>query len=250
MWDQSTDFVVLDTWYTFRHHACAGGLNFTRDAPSDSFGDLVRFLSADRVGNPAGFRFHHGLANLMGDLANTFFGHHATNLIRDLLHMRLADRATGPYGNFLDDLFRDHPANLVRNFCDHGFRNHPTDRDRTGLANDLRLVGGTGDLSLNNVRTPDPLTSVESGHLGHADLRTAIGADDHSRTARTRIINLFLCPLTTVLSFRPIGCDRSHDGVTTLLIDHFCLLSHDRLATFSFERFCDRTLNTATDFAC
>ena len=216
MWDQSTDFIVLDAWYTFRHHACTGRLDFTGDAPSDSLGHRVRFLPADRVGNSAGFCFHYGLTDLMRDLANTFFGHHTTNLIRNPLNMGLADRATGPYRNILDHLFRDHPANLVRNFCDHGFRNHPTNRDWTGLANDLRLIRGTRDLSLNNVRTPFPLTGVESGHLDHANLRTSTGADDHSRTGRAGVIDLFLSPLTTVLSFRSIGCDWSHDSVTTL----------------------------------
>ena len=185
----------------------------------------------------------------MWHLANTFFGDHAADLIRNLLHVLFTDDTTGFDRDLFDDLLRHHPADRVRHLRHDGFWNHLTDGNRAGLTHHLRLVRGAGDLSFDDVWAPDSFTSVESRHLNHADLWAPVRTRNHLWTAATGIVNLLLSPLATILFFRAVGCDRSHDRVATFLVDHFRLLTHDGLSTFSLQRFGDWSLNTTANFA-
>ena len=63
------------------------------------------------------------------------------------------------------------------------------------------------------------------------------------------MIDLLLCVLATILFFRAIRRDRSHDRVTAFLINHFCLLTHDGLSTFPFESLSDGALDASPYFA-
>ena len=185
----------------------------------------------------------------MRNAANAFFGDHAADLIGNLLNVRLADSSAGFDRNLLDDLFRNHATDGVRNLRHDRFGNHTANGDWTRLTHHLRLISRAGNLSFDDVRTPDSAARVKSGHLSHADLRATARSGHQSWTARTGMEDLLLRPLAAVLSHNSISRDRPHDRVAAFLIDDFGLLSHDRLPTFSFERFGDRSLNATTNFA-
>ena len=215
---------------------------------SHAFRHGERFLTANRVWNPAGFRFHDRLAGLMWHSASALFRDHAADLVRNLLHMRFADGSAGSYGNMFDQFLRHHATNLVRNLCHNGLGDHATDRDRHRLATDLWLIGRTGNLATNDVRTPDATSRTEAGHLRHANLRATAWAGNQSRAARAGMIDLLLTPVTAVLLDSAIGCDGLHHSVAAFLVDDFSLLSHDNLTTFTLQRLGHRTLNTTAYF--
>lgn len=184
----------------------------------------------------------------MGNLTNAFFGNHSANLVGNFSYLGFAHGTADLNRNLLNDFFRNHATDCVWHPRDDRLGNHAANRHRTDLTNNLWLVGRAGNLAFNDVRAPDSLAGIETWHACHAQLRTA-RATDELRTAGPRMIDLLRNPLTTVLSFRAICRNGTHDGVTSFLIDHFSLLSHDRLTTFTLERFGDGSLNAASDFA-
>ena len=247
LWNKLADFVRFDARNTLGDHASACFLHFARHAAGNPLRHRDGFLTADRIRNAAGARFHDRLAGLNRNTATALFGNHLADLIRHLLNVRFTHGSASANGNLLDDFFCHHLANGVRNLGDNRLRNHATDRHGDRLTNHLWLVRRAGNLLLDNVRAPDVTRRAESLCWNHGERGTA-RTWTKSRTAQSGMVDLLSRPLATVLTNGATGCDRLHHGVAAFLLNDVGLLTHHALTNFAFASLSDRPLNATTNF--
>jgi len=245
--NELADFVRFHAWNALRHHPGALDLFFARNTASDSLGHHERFLTADRVRNAAGLGFGDSTAGLDRNSTGALFRYHLADLVRDPLSHLFADHTAGLDRNLFHDGFIHDPADLNWNLGDDGFGNLTADRHWYDLLADNWLIGRAGDLSANNIRTPDGSQRVETARY-HGQSRVSAFISHASGEAEAGVPGSLQRPLATIFLNGAIGGDRLHHRVATFLVDRFADIADDRAAAFPFDRFGHRTLNAATDF--